>query len=306
MQRARLNLLFALLSERTVDFIWVIFSQAKSTQDFFSSAWEIFDTALNHPHAFTLILIILGNSWKGKTSIPSWTHQPSSRKQNKPKSSPNAACLSSDSSCGRNRAETEVPALKRSAAKLGFFFWGFLCVYVTVFRVMACVIWGFIRGNGEWSGFTELIWLWWTSASLHIQSTDIHILCNRDEDKNSNRDTVRLSMKERQKEHGMRKTAMKRYVQTSRLRYAQRPAVSWAGLATCLAAFWASEISSSLIIPHAVRLSLSVCLVRDGRAGERASVKFAPSLKGQERDAWDRETGRERSAWKDEKAKAGL
>lgn len=36
------------------------------------------------------------------------------------------------------RAKTEVLALKMS--KLGFFFWGFLCVYVTVFRVMARVI----------------------------------------------------------------------------------------------------------------------------------------------------------------------
>lgn len=47
--------------------------------------------------------------------------------------------------------KAEVTALKMSLAKLGFFFWGFLGVYVTMFRVMACVIWGFVRGDGEWS-----------------------------------------------------------------------------------------------------------------------------------------------------------
>ncbi len=45
---------FALLSERTVDFVRVTFSPAKSTLDFFFSSLlscvRIFDTALNHPH----------------------------------------------------------------------------------------------------------------------------------------------------------------------------------------------------------------------------------------------------------------
>ena len=63
------------------------------------------------------------------------------------------------------------------------------------------------------------------------------MLCNSEEDRNSNRHTVRPSKKERQMQHRMRKTAMKRYVQTGWLRYVQRPAVSWAGLAMCLAAF---------------------------------------------------------------------
>lgn len=54
------------------------------------------------------------------------------------------------------RAETEVADLNEmSAAKLGFFFWGFLDVYVT--RVMVFTIWELIRANGEWIGFSELI-----------------------------------------------------------------------------------------------------------------------------------------------------
>jgi len=98
----RLRLLFALLQERAVDFLWVIFS-SKSTQD--SVSLLILLNAWNHLHAFTLILIILAKPWEGKISIPSWTHRPASRKQNNPKS-PNAASLCSVSSCGGNRAES--------------------------------------------------------------------------------------------------------------------------------------------------------------------------------------------------------
>lgn len=53
------------------------------------------------------------------------------------------------------RAETVADLNKMSAAKLGFFFWGFLDVYVT--RVMVFTIWELIRANGEWIGFSELI-----------------------------------------------------------------------------------------------------------------------------------------------------
>lgn len=79
------------------------------------------------------------------------------------------------------RAETEVADLNEmSAAKLGFFFWGFLDVYVT--RMMFFTIWELIRANGEWIGFSELIWL----CGRELSCTFWMYIYRLYDDKNSN------------------------------------------------------------------------------------------------------------------------
>lgn len=183
-------------------------------------------------------------------------------------------CLLSESSSGREKAETHDLDLKISASKLGFSFWGFLWIYVTLFEITACVIWGFIRGNGKWSGFSELIWLRGMSASQHIP-------CDTQRDKNSN--TVRLTQKKRQN----RKRDDKRRQWREMCRQA--------GWDMCSAASWVSEISLSFIITHAVCLPVSqsagLCFSNQTvvQVGEWASCKIARRLKGQEGDVGERE-----------------
>lgn len=70
------------------------------------------------------------------------------------------------------------------------------------------------------------------------QYTDLQVLCTTDKDKNSNKHTERMSEKGRETETaGYEKDGDEVMRADSRLRYVQSPAVSWAALASCLAAF---------------------------------------------------------------------
>lgn len=231
-------------------------------------------------------------------TIPSpshWFHYQNHREGNAFLLTPDSCQVHSLSQFSQFRARTEVAGLRMmSAAKLGFFFWGFLSVYVTLFRQMARAIRDLIRGDGEWSGFSELICLGETKAFLHI---DIYfytyVPCSM---------KIRIATagpskteRERQKQEGMRQTVVKRSVQTGKL--IQRPAVSRAGLAASgLPTFWVSEINSSFIIPT-WRLS-SFARLSGWWWGEGASGNFARLLKGWERKPWEPE----RSTSKDDRA----
>lgn len=115
---------------------------------------------------------------------------------------------------------------------------------------------------------------WCVSFSAYTTMTHTRTLRSTEEDKNSNKHSVRLSKRERE-----RRPEWERQQWRDTCRQAGWdmwcPAVNWAGLEMCLVAFWATEISSLFIIPHAACLSrlsvLSVWLETD----RQASAKFA-------------------------------
>lgn len=186
-----------------------------------------------------------------------------------------------------------------SAVILRVFFWGFLSVFVTVIEEKA---WVFIRGDAEWLQWADV----WVSQHIQLWHTHAHTrtLRSTEEDKNSNKHSVRLSKRERETAR-MRETAVKRYVQTGRLRY----------VVPCSELGWVGNVSGFFLsnwdkffIHHSARcLSVPsicpVCVVGDRQAGKQAPnlLVCAPPFEGTEVKGLE---ARARCcAWKDENAR---
>lgn len=140
------------------------------------------------PKTFPFILIILAHSWRGQNRH-SFTDPTGHKSRSKMKSK----SLLNASNSGSKSAETQV-AVWGCLQLYWVFFWGFLSVFVTVIEEKA---WVFIRGDAEWLQWVDV----WVSQHIQLWHTHAHTrtLRSTEEDKNSNKHSVRLSKRERER-----------------------------------------------------------------------------------------------------------